>query len=277
MACDPTIFEEVPLFALLDADERAVLAENVELRQFNTRQRIYKVGDPGGRAYIVLHGQVQLSIVDDDRVDVVIDTLEHGDIFGLASMLEGSVHQTAAVAIEPTTAIEVDRNDIATLLQRKPQAGLDMLTMVGKHFHAAQRLIRTRASRNPNVEIEEHETLGDRVADAVAKFGGSWKFIGAFAVFLALWVAINSLVLRRPFDPFPFILLNLFLSMLAAIQAPVIMMSQNRQDAKDRMRSELDYRVNLKAELEVSALLNKVEQLEERVEGMLEQVAKQQS
>jgi uncharacterized membrane protein len=277
MACDPAIFEEVPLFALLDADERAVLAENVELRQFNAKQRIYKVGDPGGRAYIVLRGQVQLSIVDEDRVEVVIDTLEHGDIFGLASMLEGSPHQTTAMAIEPTTAIEVDRHDIATLLQRKPQAGLDMLTMVGKHFHAAQQLVRTRASRDPNVEIEERETFGDHVADSVARFGGSWKFIGAFAAFLAIWIAINGILLRQPFDPFPFILLNLFLSMLAAIQAPVILMSQNRQDAKDRVRSELDYRVNLKAELEVSALLHKVEQLEERVEGLLEQVAKRPS
>lgn len=268
MPCDPGIFEDVPLFALLDADERAVLAENVEYRRFNAKQRIYKAGDPGVRAYILLSGRVLVSIVDEDKQEVVVDTPGHGEIFGLASMLESSPHQTTAIAAEPSTAIEIDRNDLATLIQRKPMAGLDMLTMVGKQFHAAQRLVRTRATRNPNVEFEEQETLGERVADLVAKFGGSWKFIGAFALFLSIWIVTNSVLLRTPVDPFPFILLNLFLSMLAAIQAPIIMMSQNRQDAKDRLRSELDYRVNLKAELEVSSLLQKVDRIEDRLEEL---------
>jgi uncharacterized membrane protein len=268
MACDPAIFEEVPLFQLLDADERAVLAENVELRAFNARHRIYKAGDPGSRAYIVLTGRVHVLITDDDKQDVVIDEPTRGDIFGLASMLDGLPHQTTAFAVEPTTAIELDRNDIATLLQKKPQAGLDMLTMVGRQFHAAQQLVRTRASRNPNVEYEEQASLGDKVADVVARFGGSWKFIGTFALILAIWVFTNSVLLSRPFDPFPFILLNLFLSMLAAIQAPVIMMSQNRQDAKDRLRSELDYRVNLKAELEISTLIDKVNRLEDQLDQL---------
>lgn len=154
------------------------------------------------------------------------------------------------MALEDTAAIEIDRNDISILLQKKPHAGLDMLTMVGKQFHAAQHLVRTRATRNPNVEIEEGETLGDRIADKVAKFGGSWAFIISFFMVLITYVGLNASLPNR-WDPYLFILLNLFLSMLGAIQAPIIMMSQNRQDAKDRVRGELDYRVNLKAELEM--------------------------
>ena len=272
MACDPTIFEEVPLFELLDADERAVLAENVEFRSFNAKHRIYKAGDSSGRAYIVLTGKVHVMIIDEDKQEVVIDEPTRGDIFGLASMLDGTPHQTTAYAVEPTTAIELDRNDLATLLQKKPLAGLDMLTMAGRQFHAAQHLVQMRVARNANVEYEEQATLGDKVADAVARFGGSWRFIGSFAAILLIWVFTNTVLLSRPFDPFPFILLNLFLSMLAAIQAPVIMMSQNRQDAKDRVRSELDYRVNLKAELEISSLIDKIDRLEDQIEQLSQDV-----
>jgi uncharacterized membrane protein len=268
MPCDPAIFEEVPLFQLLDADERAVLSENVEFRKFNAKHRIYKAGENIGRAYIVLTGRVHVVITDEDKQEVVIDEPTHGDIFGLASMLDGTAHQTTAYAVEPTTAIELDRNDIAILLQKKPLAGLDMLTMAGRQFHTAQHLVQTRAARNANVEYEERATFGDKVADGVARFGGSWRFIGAFAAILLIWVVTNTLLLSRPFDPFPFILLNLFLSMLAAIQAPVIMMSQNRQDQKDRLRSELDYRVNLKAELEISTLIDKVDRLEDQLDQL---------
>jgi len=267
MSCDPSIFADVPLFALLDADERAVLAEQVTLRRFPAKQCIYRVGEPGGRAYLVVSGKVNVIVVDEDKEEIVIDTPTGGDIFGLASMLEQSPHQTTALAVEETTAIEINRNDLSALVQKKPQAGMDMLAMVGKHFHAAQHLVRTRATRNPNIEIEEAETLGDRIADVVARFGGSWKFIISFLLFLALYIQINSLLQGRAWDP-SLTLLNLFLSMLAALQGPVIMMSQNRQDMKDRLRGELDYRVNLKAELEISQLLDKVDRIEGRLEKL---------
>ena len=153
MPCDPSVFEEIPIFSLLDADERAVLAEQVELRTFRARHRIYKPGDPGGKAYVVLTGRVQVIVIDDDHQEVVIDSPGHGEMFGLASMLAAAPHQTLALATEDTTAIEIERTDIAGLLQRKPLAGLDMLTMVGRQFHAAQDLVRMRAARNPNEEI----------------------------------------------------------------------------------------------------------------------------
>ena len=227
-----------------------------------------RVGDPGGKAYLVLKGQVQVIVIDDDNQEVVIDSPRSGEMFGLASMLSAAAHQTMAVALEETTAIEIERNDIAALLQRKPMAGLDMLTMVGRQFHAAQDLVRMRAGRNPNEVIAEQLTMGDRLADAVARFGGSWSFIIAFGVVLVAWTAINVLLAVRAWDPYPFILLNLFLSMLAALQAPIIMMSQNRQDAKDRLRSELDFAVNRKAEAENIQLAAKLNRLEDRLDDL---------
>jgi len=174
MACDATVFADIPIFSLLDADERAVLAEHVELRRFGARERIYKIGDPGERAYVIVRGKVDVVMLDEDNQEVVIDRPGMGEIFGLASMLSASPHQTTAVALEDTAAVEIDRTDIAQLLQRKPMAGLDMLTMVGRQFRAAQDLVRMRAARNPNEVIDEQLSFGDAIADRVAQFGGSW-------------------------------------------------------------------------------------------------------
>jgi CRP/FNR family cyclic AMP-dependent transcriptional regulator len=272
MACDATVFADIPIFSLLDADERAVLAEHVELKQFRARTRIYKTGEPGERAYVVVRGKVDVVMLDDDNQEVVIDRPGVGEIFGLASMLSASPHQTTAVALEDTAAVEIDRTDIAQLLQRKPMAGLDMLTMVGRQFRAAQDLVRMRAARNPNEVIDEQLSLGDEIADRVARFGGSWTFIIAFGVVLVAYAGVNLVLAARAWDPYPFILLNLFLSMLAAVQAPVIMMSQNRQDAKDRLRSELDFAVNRKAELEITQLAARLNRIEDHLHDIRQAV-----
>src|SRR5207302_7239142 len=172
----------------------------------------------------------------------------------------------------PTRAIEIDRHDLTALVQRKPLAGLDMLTMVGRHFQAAQELVRSRTARNPNEVIDEQLTFGQRLADSVARFGGSWAFIVSFAAVLVAWVIVNIGLATRAWDPYPFILLNLFLSMLAAVQAPVIMMSQNRQDKKDRLRSELDFDVNRRAHQEIQGLAHKLNLVGDRlgdIEDML--------
>ena len=189
-------------------------------------------------------------------------------------MLEGTPHQTNAVAVEATICLDVDRNDIAVLLKRKPMAGMDMLTVLGKQFHASQQLVRLRALRNPNEIIEKDATFGERLADAVAGFGGSWTFIIAFLVVLLAYSALSLLMGKDSWDPYPFILLNLFLSMLAAIQAPVIMMSQNRQDTKDRLRGELDYDVNRRAEAEIQGLSRKLNMLDDRIADIHEHLHK---
>jgi uncharacterized membrane protein len=180
-------------------------------------------------------------------------------------MLEQTPHQTSAVALEDCVCIEVSREDIAVLLERKPHAGMDLLTILGRQFHAAQQLVRLRATRNANEVIEEQETFGERIADVVAGFGGSWTFIITFSIVLSIYATLNVLLDRKAWDPYPFILLNLFLSMLAAIQAPVIMMSQNRQDKKDRLRSELDFDVNRRAETEIQGVARKLHLLDEKV------------
>jgi CRP/FNR family cyclic AMP-dependent transcriptional regulator len=265
MACNPDVLKNVPLFALLDEEEAAVLAGQVEIKTYAPRQRIYKIGDPGGQAYIVVSGVVRVTTVDEDHQEVVIDQPAAGEFFGFASMLEQTNHQTSAVAIEDTSCIEIDRKDIAILLQRKPMAGMDMLSVLGRQFHASQQLVRVRSQRNPNEIIEEEATLGERVADSVAKFGGSWSFIITFGLVLTVYTSLNVALGKKSWDPYPFILLNLFLSMLAAIQAPVIMMSQNRQDTKDRLRGELDYQVNRRAEQEIQALSQKLNLLNDKM------------
>jgi CRP/FNR family cyclic AMP-dependent transcriptional regulator len=268
MACKPEILRDIPLFALLDDEEMAVLAGQVELRTYAARQRIYKMGDPGGQAYVMVSGKVRVTTVDADHQEVVIDEPACGEFFGFASMLDQTPHQTNATAVEETVCMEVDRKDIAVLLERKPHAGMDLLAVLGRQIHASQQLVRLRAHRNPNEVIEEEMTAGERIADAVAKFGGSWYFIIAFGVVLVIYSGINIGLGKAAWDPYPFILLNLFLSMLAAIQAPVIMMSQNRQDTKDRLRSELDFDVNRRAESEIQELSRRLALLTDKVEDV---------
>jgi uncharacterized membrane protein len=258
----------VPLFSLLDKDELAILAQQVEMREFAPRQRIYKAGEPSTSGFVVMTGAVRVTLIDEDGQEVVFSQPHHGEFFGFASMLENTVHGTTAVAMEPTTCVVVDREDLVQLVSRKPMSGLDMLTVLAREIHSTQRIVRGRASRNPNEVYQESETMGEKIADKVASFGGSWTFIGLFLLFESVYVAINIALKHRAWDPYPFILLNLFLSMLAAIQAPVIMMSQNRQDAKDRVRSELDFQVNRRAESEIQALSRKIHALADKLDDV---------
>ena len=265
MACDLEVLKQVPLFATMDSDELAILASQVELRTFKPHQRIYKLGAPAETAYVMVSGGVSVTTVDDDNQEVVVDRPGPGEFFGFASMLEQTNHQTEATAVGETVCVEVDRSDILVLIQRKPHAAMDMLAVLGRQFHAAQQLIRIRALRHPNEVIEEQATVGENVADSVASFGGSWTFIIIFGAFMVLYTATNIILARRAWDPYPFILLNLFLSMLAAIQAPVIMMSQNRQDKKDRLRGELDFDVNRRAHSEIQGLAHKLNLMGDRL------------
>ncbi len=272
MACDPESLKDVALFSLLDQEELDVLAAQVERKEYAPLQRIYKIGDPGGRAYVMVSGKVRLTMIDEDHQEVVLSEPEAGELFGLASMLEGTPHKTTAIVVEPAVCIEIDRNDIAVLLQAKPHAGMDILTVLGRHVHAAHDLVRNRVTRNVNEVIEEETTFGERIADQVARFGGSWHFIISFGVILVIYTAINEALGKGAWDPYPFILLNLFLSMLAAIQAPVIMMSQNRQDAKDRLRGEMDFDVNRRAETGIQDLARRLEHLNDKFDDLAERI-----
>jgi CRP/FNR family cyclic AMP-dependent transcriptional regulator len=267
MPADPRMLKKIPLFMSMDDEERAALAAIMDEAPFKAGQVIFSAEETGGTFFIVQAGQVELSITDDDDEKLVLEILESGDFFGEMSLLDGGTRSATATAIQRTETLVLDRREFLDLLMQRPHMAQDVLVSQAKRIRRTDNLLRRRVSRNPNEAIEERETLGDRVADGVARFGGSWRFIFAFAAILLIWVALNTF-LPNPWDVYPFILLNLFLSMLAAIQAPVIMMSQNRQDAKDRIRSELDYQVNLKAELGVSTLLHKTDMMNDWLEDI---------
>jgi CRP-like cAMP-binding protein len=192
MPCDPDELRHVPLFELLDDDEARVLATRVEIRQFSPRQRIFKAGDPAEHGYVVMSGKAQVAMMDEDQQEVVVDEPTHGDFFGFASMLAQTDHQTTAFAMEETTCLEVGRDDIVALLMNRPMAGMDMLTVQARQIHASQNLVKTRVSRNANELIEEQSSFGERLADLVAHFGGSWSFIIFFAIVLVAYWGVNT-------------------------------------------------------------------------------------
>lgn len=267
MPAEPRLLKTIPLFTGMDDEEIAALANIMDEERFRAGHVIFNAEQRGGTLYIIQAGQVELSIMDDDHEKLIVEVLESGDFFGELSLLDGGTRSATATAMQRTDTLVLERQEFLDLMLQKPHMAQDVMVSLAKRIRRTDNLLRRRVSRDPNEIIDENETLGERVADAVAKFGGSWRFIFAFAAFLGVWVLLNVTMPWR-WDEYPFILLNLFLSMLAAIQAPVIMMSQNRQDAKDRIRSELDYQVNLKAELGVTTLLHKADLLSEMIDDM---------
>ena len=267
MSTNVTMIGEVPIFGLLDDEEREALAQMMNSRDFKQGETVFHYGDPGGEIFILRSGHVELFVENTDGEKIVLAENEQGDVIGELSFLDGGPRTATAVAREDTQMLCLDRVRLLDFIDQHPHAAMDVLTVIGRRLRATDELLRTQVSRNPNVEEAERLTFGQRIADKVASFGGSWTFIIIFGIILAVWVVFNSTaLLAKHFDPYPYILLNLFLSMIASIQAPVIMMSQNRLSSKDRLKSDLDYEVNLKAELEVAHLHRKVDHIYERIE-----------
>jgi uncharacterized membrane protein len=268
----PHLLDDIPLFASMDDDERKALAAIMDEVTFKAGQIIYRETEIGGTLYILLTGEVELSVADDDGKKVALDALKPGEFCGELSLLDGGNRSATATATQPTRTLVLKRDHLVDLLIKRPHMAQDMMMWLVKRIRRTDGLLRHRVSRDPNEVIEEQETFGNRVADKVASFGGSWAFISLFAGVMVAWVLVNTVLFgllgQKPFDEYPFMMLNLVLSMLAAIQAPIIMMSQNRQDAKDRIRSELDYKVNLKAELEVTEVLRRMDSMQEALEEL---------
>jgi uncharacterized membrane protein len=259
---------DVPLFALLDDQERAALAGIIDLILLPKGKTIFRHGEPGDSLYVVHAGLVQVSVENNEGAQIILAEDGPGDVFGEISFLDGGTRTATAVTLAETEVLVLNRDGLLRMITRYPHAAMDLLGALGRRLRATDELLRTQATRNVNVVAEERLTLGQRLADRVASFGGSWSFILLFAAGMLGWIAINSwLLISGPFDPFPYILLNLVLSMLAAVQAPIIMMSQNRHAAKDRVQADLDYRINLKAELEIAHLHNKVDRLWEELQA----------
>src|SRR5579862_5992121 len=260
MPANPALLKDISLFQTMDDDERATLAAYLDEVRFNQGQQLFHERDQGGICYVLRSGRVELSVLDESRQKLVVDVLEPGELCGELSLLDGGTRSTTAVALTDVEALVLERPELLDFLRKKPDASLDLLAALTKRIRRADALIKQRV-QDPNEIIAEKITVGDRVSDAVASFGGSWRFIFMFLGGMGLWIAFNMLFKAHQWDDYPFILLNLILSMLAALQAPIIMMSQNRQDAKDRIRSEADFRVNVKAEVEIAELHEKIDKL----------------
>ena len=259
MPANAAFLKDIQLFMPMDDAERAALAEIMDEVTFKEGQQLFHERDQGGICYIIRSGRIELSVTDEGREKLVLDVLEPGELCGELSLLDGGNRSTTAVALTEVEALVLERPEFVSFLRKQPDAALDVLAALAKRIRRADKLLKQRV-QDPNALIEGGATLGQRVADTVASFGGSWSFIGLFMATMATWILWN-LVGPYRFDPAPFMGFNLILSMLAALQAPVIMMSQNRQDAKDRVRSEADYRVNVRAMVEIAELHEKFDRM----------------
>jgi uncharacterized membrane protein len=276
MSTNAAILADIPMFALLDADERATLAGLLEVHHYDRGHTIFQYGDAGDTLYIVRSGRIQVFVENTQGDKIILGENDPGDLFGEISLLDGGPRTANAIVIDDAEVLELDRDGLLHLVRKHPHAGIDMLTVMGRRLRATDELLRTHVTRNVNIEEEERLTFGQHIADKVAAFGGSWTFIITFGCFLLAWMMLNVVLASRAYDPYPFILLNLILSTLAALQAPVIMMSQNRQASKDRLKADLDYEVNLKAELEVAQLHSKMDKIYEQMQAHFARMEKPQ-
>ena len=270
----------IPLFKRLTPQELEQLAEEVDQVQFSDDETIFNEQDKGDALYVVENGSVRIWVLDEDVKPVTLAELKDGEFFGELAVLDRGPRSTNATAIGQTTLHRLSSDDFQKFLMAHPDIAIDIICEIGARMRQTNQLVSQRATRNINVEMEERATLGARVADKVASFGGSWTFIFIYVSFLVLWMAINTFFLVHyghgeegaQFDPYPYILLNLMLSMTAALQAPIIMMSQNRAAEKDRLAAEQDFKVNLKSELMLEELMRKSRSRDQQIETIAETV-----
>lgn len=247
----------VPLFAGLDDDAIEKLCHFLQIQEFSAPRHLFQTGDPGDAMYVLINGRVRITVTDADGREVILASLGPGDFFGEMAMLDGAGRSADASVVEDAQLAILTRKNFLRFVQSDAGVAVSMLSTMTHRLRRTDELLRHRVSRNANEEDAKHLTLADRAADRIARFGGSWKFIIFSMVLFGVWMASNVMFLTSPtaFDPYPFTLLNLVLGMIAALQAPIIMMSQNREAQKDRLRADLDYHVNLKNEVLLGEIL----------------------
>jgi CRP/FNR family cyclic AMP-dependent transcriptional regulator len=257
------LLSRIPIFEHLTPPDFEVLLTLWKPRSLNAGEVLFEKGDHGDSMFVIQEGTLEIVVpVDQSSEGVSINFLNEGEFVGELSLLDGLPRTATARAVKPTRLLEMHRKDFMELLMKRPAVAISMVGEIGKRLRSTNELVSSLASKNVNVEIEERFSFGDRMADKLAEFGGSWGFIISFFVFLLLWMILNSVQLFfAPFDVYPHIFLNLVLNCLAAVQAPIIMMSQNRAQKKDRLRADLDYQVNLKSELMLQQLHAKMDEL----------------
>jgi uncharacterized membrane protein len=263
MPAEETLLAEVPLFQALDPAERAALAAGMRQRDFHAGSRIFRRGDPGAALYVISHGAVEISVETTTGKKVVLGQLGPGDFFGELSLLDGRERTADAHAMEPTGAMEIDREALEGLFRKHPGAALDVLTVIGKRLREADRLLQSASSVSPNQEVQQQTTSVQRLAEWLAAFSGSLPFLALHILLFLTWVLLNVGLFRavRPFDPFPFGFLTMATSLESIFLACFVLIAQNRQAASDRIRSDVEYAANIKAGLEVTQLHSKVDAL----------------
>ncbi|MCA1633746.1 MAG: DUF1003 domain-containing protein [Acidobacteria bacterium] len=266
MPVEAEVLNDIEFFKLLNKDARKVLAEVVDLVKLDEAQILFRTGDPGESLFLVRSGEVELFIKDTAGQKIILTVAQPGDFFGEIALLDSGPRSATAIALTPSELVELDREDLLILFQKKPDAALHMLAAMGQMTRKADDLLRTRVSRNVNEEVEERLTPLQRVADWIAWFSGSMSFLLLNAVWFGLWIAVNTLPLGiEHFDPFPFGLLTMIVSLEAIFLSCFVLVSQNRQVEKDRVRSDIEYEVNVKAELEVMHLHEKTDHIHEEM------------
>jgi uncharacterized membrane protein len=262
----------VPLFASLTDTAALELRNLLTTQNFSAGTQLFYKGDSGDAMYLIESGRVRISITDEDRKEITLAELAQGDFFGEMSIIDGRKRSADASVIEDGRYAILSRTDFLSFVRANPDVALGMLGALTDRLRRTDELIRSRVSRNANDEERKRATMADRAADLIAEFGGSWKFIGVSIGLIGFWILFNSYVLFNGFDPKPYQMLNLVLAVIAGMQAPIIMMSQNRQGEKDRLRADLDYRVNLKNELSLAEVLRRLDVLEsERLPKLFEE------
>jgi CRP/FNR family cyclic AMP-dependent transcriptional regulator len=265
MPTDAALLAGVPFFQYLDDQERLVLAQQLDAVEFSAGQIVFEVDDPGGTLFVVRRGKVEVYCKDDTGERIVLETAGPGDVFGEISFIDGGARSASVLVIEDLEALAVDRDDLEHLFRLHPEAGLDVITAMGARLRRTVQLLRHTASRNVNAEVEDRRTGIERAADWIAAFSGSITFLMLHVAFFAAWILLNTNWLpgwHPPmFDRYPFGLLTMVVSLEAIILSVFVLLSQNRQVAKDRIRGDVEYEINLKAELEVAHLHEKVDRL----------------
>jgi CRP/FNR family transcriptional regulator, cyclic AMP receptor protein len=255
---------QVPLFESLDDEAAKKVCELLETLDCEAQKVLFRAGDAGDAMYLIERGKVRISVQATDGRELTLTELGRGDFFGEMALLEGQPRSANAAVAEEARLAVLSREDFLSFMRSNPNVALEMLTALANRLRHTDELLRHSATRNVNVEEAAQLTLADRSADLIAEFGGSWKFIISAVLFFNLWVLINTWLLAdRAFDVYPYLLLSTAINMLAVLQAPFILMSQNRQSHKDRLRSEIDYQVNLKNELALNEILQRLKTLEQ--------------
>jgi CRP/FNR family transcriptional regulator, cyclic AMP receptor protein len=261
----------VPLFASLDDEAAGDLRSLLSDKTVPQNTRLFRQGDKGDAMYLIESGRVRISIRDEEDHELTLAELAQGDFFGEMAIIDGRQRSADAQVIEDARLAILSRDAFLSFVRNNPDVALKMLSALTDRLRRTDELLRSRVSRNANEEEKARLTLADRAADLIAEFGGSWKFIGVSIALIIFWIIFNSFILIRGFDPAPYQMLNLVLAVIAGMQAPIIMMSQNRQGEKDRLRADLDYQVNLKNELSLAEVLRRLDVLEsERLPKLIE-------